>query len=208
MYNRDYDWRTRLDRAFTQRIYLMDASGSPPESLEPDYHFKVMGNSGLPYDLVIDSQNLYCSCPDHSQRGNLCKHLMFVLIRAMGHTTDSVFETYFSNNTFTPSALTLAKCKLFLDRRSQGLIDINYQPAPSPRHLPAVVKDVPQKTIEPDDDCPICYEDFTTTQGESVVWCRASCGKSLHENCFVKWAQEAERKRTPVSCVYCRAKWR
>jgi hypothetical protein len=46
----DYDWRTRLQRAFTQRIYLLDVIGPAANSNVPvlanhKYQFKVMGNS-------------------------------------------------------------------------------------------------------------------------------------------------------------------
>ena len=219
----EYDWSTRINRAFTQRIYLMDARGT--DVPEPDYHFKVMGNSGEAYDMTIDRDGLFCSCPDHAQRGNLCKHLMFVLIRAMGHSQESVFETYFSTQSFVPSDVTLAKCKLFLDRREQGLADINFQPAPpvaparrlqrvpslkalAPPQAPQAPQDVNRRPLEEGDSCPICCEDFADTVGEAVVWCRSSCGKSLHEGCFMKWAQQAASRRTDVNCVYCRGKWR
>ena len=47
-------FRLRLGRAFTQRIYLLDVHGDA--TTRGDFHFKVMGNSGEPYEVVVDEE--------------------------------------------------------------------------------------------------------------------------------------------------------
>lgn len=58
-----------------------------------------------------------------------------------------------------------------------------------------------------DEECPICYDDVPLSScapGE-VVWCRSSCGRSVHASCFEDWrAQCADRT---LICMVCRELW-
>lgn len=183
----DYDWQTRMARAFTQRIYLVDGRAEAQE-----YHFKVMGNTNNAYDIVLSPDQVWCSCPDCDARGNFCKHLMFVMIRAIGIDQRQVFE-----NQFTSTPQLLERCADYFTRRESALQSVAIAPA-------VASADDKRKPIEDDDECPICYESFKDTADEPTVWCKSSCGKSVHTSCFKKWSQ-AKRK---VDCVYCRAVWK
>ena len=142
----------------------------------------MMGNSGEPYEVVVDEE-ISCSCPDHTTRGNLCKHLMFVLIRAIGmnerktHTngvrfinflpSGTVMEQYYAVSTFVTSAETIGRCQDYITRRAQGLVDINFVPNPvnsvsSNGKLKPVPKEFVAVERRPylDQMCPICCEDF------------------------------------------------
>lgn len=167
-----------------------------------------MGNSGSAYDIRVDERRVFCSCPDHASRGNLCKHLMFVLIRACKMPQQDIFRDYYSVNRFNSTEETLTKCQEFFQRREEGLEGERFRPDPvdtkSAKEV-AVRPTVERKEI--DDCCPICYEDFADTQNENTVWCRYGCGKSLHENCFLRWSQSQSMKRQTVNCVYCRTQW-
>ena len=50
------------------------------------------------------------------------------------------------------------------------------------------------------DLCPICLDDLEN--GEELDYCKFSCGKSIHKNCYFMWC-----KTKQDTCVYCRAKW-
>lgn len=41
---------------------------------------------------------------------------------------------------------------------------------------------------------------------EDLVYCKYSCGQSIHKECFDLWIKA---KKTPeeVQCVYCRSRW-
>jgi len=41
---------------------------------------------------TLNITSLLGTCPDHTTRGNLCKHLLFVLIRAIGMEQRTVME--------------------------------------------------------------------------------------------------------------------
>jgi hypothetical protein len=156
---------------------------------ETEFHFKVMGNTDNAYDVIIDRDavRVWCSCPDCDARGNFCKHLMFVLIRVIGIPEQEVCEDYFDI-----TERCIGACRDYFERRSNAML------------LVANEEEEKRKPIEEDDDCPICYERFVDTKNEATVWCKASCGKSVHTVCFQKWT----KAKRDVDCVYCRAKWK
>ena len=76
---------TRINRARTQRLFLVHTS-----DIQHDAHphggisitFAVLGSTGNVYQVVL-SKVPSCSCPDHA-KGNLCKHILFVMLRVVG----------------------------------------------------------------------------------------------------------------------------
>lgn len=194
----DYAWKSRMSRAFTQRIYLMhDQSRMVSEN---NFHFKVMGNTDNAYNVIIDTDSVSCSCPDHSTRGNFCKHLMFILIRAIGMPPAEVQRDYCQacqasqeDEEYQTSQSTLRHCARYFENRQNAAVLVA-----------APAEGVKRKLLEDDDDCPICCESFAETADEATVWCQTSCGKSIHQACFAKW-RKASRN---AACVYCRAPWK
>jgi hypothetical protein len=198
----DYDWRSRLERAFTQRIYLMEAE----EVEENSYRFKVMGNTGKPYDITIrNGEDISCTCPDHRVWNNFCKHLMLLLIRVIGIPQQDVFNHYYRDGNFTVGCETIHPVIAWFDRKenaANSMGELEEEP-----EIPGQVK---RKPIEDDDDCPVCYESFAETKDEQTNWCRAGCGKSVHQSCFLKWSQALGKKygsRKTLGCVWCRTEW-
>ena len=156
----------------------------------------MMGNSGRAYDITVPlnvgQSKIHCSCPDHDGGGNLCKHLLFVLIRVLGLTREKVFSDYYESN-FAVTQDVVLLCERYVDKRegmqSQGI-------DPNTGELDLGTK----REISEDDACPICLEDFGD---EKVVWCKAQCGNLVHQSCFMKWVQ----KNDEATCILCRAKW-
>jgi hypothetical protein len=63
-----------------------------------------------------------------------------------------------------------------------------------------------------DEECSICYSDILLADSDpsELVWCRSSCGRSVHRSCFDHWrAQYANNPsgRRPLTCTICRAPW-
>ncbi|KAF2247484.1 hypothetical protein BU26DRAFT_520627 [Trematosphaeria pertusa] len=56
-----------------------------------------------------------------------------------------------------------------------------------------------------DDECPICRENFLV--GEQLVWCKDSCGRTVHKGCFEQWRAECIADRRRTTCTICRAEW-
>lgn len=80
----------RIDRAASQRLYLVHTEDGPPQHPEhggPSCKFSVLGSTGSLYTVVL-SRVPTCGCPDHL-KGNLCKHILFVLTKVVGLPVDS-----------------------------------------------------------------------------------------------------------------------
>ena len=67
----------RISRALSQRMFLIESKVE--NELQRSY--KVLGSSGNVYDVIIGKLPS-CTCPDFL-RGNLCKHVIFVLCRVL-----------------------------------------------------------------------------------------------------------------------------
>ena len=52
--------------------------------------------------------------------------------------------------------------------------------------------------------CPICFEEL---EGEQCDYCRRSCGKTVHGECFLRWATARRDAWGAATCPYCRAPW-
>lgn len=191
-----YEWASRLSRAYTQRIYLMP--GAARKASDGEYRFEVMGSTRTVYNVTVEQVGgVFCSCPDHSVNRKFCKHLMLLLIRVLHMPAEEVHADYSSaaeDDDFAASARTLEYCERYFETMASMQQRLAQEEAEK------------RKPIEEDDDCPICYERFADTAAEGTVWCRASCGKSVHAECFGKWAAR-DVSRAP-RCVYCRATWK
>lgn len=192
----NYDFESRLDRAFKQRIYLMNvASDTNTDDVHHNdsFNFVVMGSTGKPYNVNIKGKGrVFCDCPDHSASHKLCKHLLFVLIRVLRIPKADVHQGYFVKRGFLTTAETIAACFDYISSSLYKTLDID----------DGYVK---QRAIEKEDYCPICFEELdilASSATEKVVYCKSTCGKSVHLACFNKWTMHKG-----ATCVYCKANW-
>lgn len=55
-------------------------------------------------------------------------------------------------------------------------------------------------------NCLVCIE--TLLDERRLVWCRDSCGQSVHADCLSQWIDQREQSDLePPSCVHCRQPW-
>jgi len=182
-----------MARAKTQKMYLVERKPTEEGSLTRE--FVVLGSAGNLYTVTI-SHIPKCNCPDF-EKGNLCKHILFIYMKVLKVKSEqhiyqkalltSELQEIFSQAPKDPSANIVA------DKTVQE----KYQEIVGPR-----IEFVPQKAIEPDDTCPVCYDSMSAS--EALVFCKSSCGKSLHAQCFKEWSVAKHGKPT---CVFCRANW-
>lgn len=204
----------RIERALSQRLFLVGRQVSPQLQ-----SFAVLGSTGNVYDVVI-SQTPSCTCPDHA-KGNLCKHILFVFLRVLRLSRDNplVWQTALlasevhdilrdapamsGAENFFASAAVRSTYSQVSGVKSEGL-----SPA-------AETSGVVRKPFE-GMPCPICFEDMHEAAGsgacakaEETVWCKATCGQSLHALCWRQYARHKESGAnwTPVTCPYCRSPW-
>lgn len=146
------------------------------------------------YNVTIAEQPT-CTCP-HAQEGKQCKHVIFVLARALRAKPQYVYQL-----ALLPEEL----CNIF-----------NYAPpsaaATAARAELGFETEMNKKRKPVEGDCPICFEEMTTnSRSEPLSWCKAACGQNIHSRCLAKWAHSQrggnDGDKSDVTCPYCRSKW-
>jgi hypothetical protein len=59
------------------------------------------------------------------------------------------------------------------------------------------------------EECPICYEGgpLSECDASEIVWCRSSCGQSVHKKCFDDWRAQCVIDCNRLTCGVCRSDW-
>ncbi|KGQ06143.1 hypothetical protein BBAD15_g8533 [Beauveria bassiana D1-5] len=128
----------------------------------PQEEFELAGSTGNVYTIRI-GRELWCDC-EHSIRGNVCRHLVYILHRVLKAPFHFLYQR----------ALLSSELRQIYDNLSRGNAAEN------------------RKAVE--GECAICYNDFESgedAQSRAVVWCRAGCGQNLHKTCFDRSTWEA-----------------
>jgi len=185
--------KERIDRAVGQRMYLI----SRTDKSELEKEFAVLGSVGNVYTVTV-SQKPRCTCPDF-EKGNLCKHILFVLLKVLRLPPDSqlIYQVALMTNELVDI---FAKAPANpLSVMASHSVQQKYQEVANGNGAAAT-----RKTAE--GDCPICYEEMSKT--EALVWCEQGCGNNVHAACFQQWSLTKAKNGEEISCVYCRAPWK
>ncbi|GBF92508.1 hypothetical protein Rsub_04612 [Raphidocelis subcapitata] len=160
--------------------------------------FTVLGATGNVYAVSI-SRNPTCDCPDHG-KGNLCKHVLFVLLRALKLRANNPLV-------WQKALLTQEVEDILAGVHSTGsdVRDVLAGEAVRRGLQAATGRAKPGTRRAVEGDCPICFDELVDG-AEAVSWC-ASCGNNLHTRCCDSWARARRAGGGGVTCVYCRAPW-
>ncbi len=177
----------RIRKANNQPLYIVKII-----SLESDKtrKFAVMGSTGNVYEVTINTKP-QCTCPDYTIRKKRCKHIYFILIKAMKiddpekRLKKKELKKLFRNIPKTLEDL---------------LVDEEYRQVYESISPEEVKSDSKVEMRGKDDICPICLEDLSS--GE-LDYCKNSCGKAIHKDCFKMWKQ-----KNAANCVFCRSEWK
>jgi hypothetical protein len=191
--------KERIDRAYTQRLFLVQ------KQLEEDKlegNFVVLGSTGNIYKVTI-GKIVACSCPDF-KRGNLCKHVLFIMIKVVGLSTESplIFQV-----ALVESEL-LQIFDMVKNRRVGGGVLANEQVQQAFASISKGEEPTPEgaarKPLEADSDCPICFDSMNAGT-QTLTYCRAACGANFHNECIQHWLGQSSRG--PSTCPNCRQPW-
>lgn len=181
----------RKHRGKNQKIFLVlthDVDDSDPYTRKYD----VMGTTRRIYTVTI-TKTPSCTCPDHVQRKTKCKHIFFILTRIM-----KIDQEQEDNETYTEHQLT----KMFKNiPEITNNLKINNTLLNKYNNIKNNNGLVPQIKITHDDICVICLEELLESN-EKVIYCRSSCGKSIHHECFSVITNNRFDK-----CVFCQQIW-
>lgn len=188
--SRHYDISSRLERALSQSMYLIEANWAVLL-----YH--VMGNSDNDYQVNLNTPDgPRCTCPD-SERGNLCKHVLFVLARVLDLPTK---EDVFKNERWTEEQID----ELRLVSVAKG---VSLRSVSASKHLSVELQSCPPLP-EPSDMCTICFEVFPLSTPQHLTYCIKQCKQWFHKKCIDKWSHSRRQKNLDVACPLCRCSWR
>lgn len=186
----------RLERASTQKLYLIQQSQVPDVASEGHVDFTVLGSTGNVYTVQFGHVPT-CNCPDFTRRADMCKHIMFILLKVMGLSPTnplSYQKAYLSEE--LQELYTILRT-----RRVGGSVRANAlvcAAAASGQSAPA--QGVTRRELTPDDsDCPICFD---TLDDGSVTFCRGACGANFHAACIQRWLSQSRS-----GCPNCRQPW-
>ena len=202
---------SRIERAIQQRLFLVEVSSSTtcPHHGGPSITLNVLGSTGNVYEVTI-SKIPRCNCPDHT-RGNLCKHLLFVMLKVVGLPVNSalVYQSAYLTNELDEILAMLQARTLRLGR------DVVANEAVRQRHtdmkngesadaVDSGTSLVQRKEVE-GIDCPICFEELGTDLSQ-LTYCQQTCGTNFHSGCMQMWIGQAAQRDDPT-CPNCRQPW-
>ena len=189
----------RLQRATTQRLYLVESSED-----ESGISCAVLGSTGNVYQVKLHHIST-CNCPDFHRKQDLCKHILFVLLKVIGLDVSNPLAF---QKAYLSSELQVLKEKL--RNRTPGtsiLAHESVRAANKNSHQqllgtqPTDNASVTRKPIH-NEDCSICFDPLD--DGE-LVYCKTVCGTNFHADCIRRWhGASASANKT---CPNCRSKW-
>jgi Ring finger domain/SWIM zinc finger len=226
----------RLQRASTQRMYLIqqsipnDPTGADESNNRNDQgnnnivcEFSVLGSTGNVYSVKLQSVPC-CNCPDFSRQQDLCKHIIFVLLKVVGLTPENPLSY---QKAYLKSELE-ELLELLRSRRVGGgsaiadgsvmasaAVQTSFARMKETGSTSVVLNDndgddigVKRRSLEEDDDCdcPICFDkmDLHDKRNE-LTFCRAACGTNFHVDCITRWLKNAATAKK--TCPNCRQVW-
>lgn len=195
----------RIDRAIHQRLFLVEIF--PPTSCPlyggPLIQFSVLGSTGNVYKVNI-SKVPSCTCPDHSRGSNLCKHLLFVMLKIVGLPPDSelVYQSAYLLKELDFILEKLQQRILRLGRDGNSLVNGAVRQRTEDVTNTKVLAGVKRQTIE-DRECAICFESLGSDT-LALTFCQQVCGTNFHTKCIEMWTKRASQNPT---CPVCRQPW-
>lgn len=181
-------------------VIMLKPFGSP-QSMSRE--FVILGSNGNVYKVNICTKP-NCDCEENKKGTSTthCVHILFVYLKVfkmeptdllivqkalLNSELSSIFKLYRGLTGVVADSMVVEK-----------YLELTSNERPKKRKI------VEQKQI--DGDCPICYEKMLDT--EKIVYCKYSCGNSVHLECFNKWMNvKKETDLNETKCIYCRSKW-
>jgi hypothetical protein len=227
----------RMNKLYSDPLYLLETPSL--DAGEGDaIMFSVSGSTGVPYKVSVHADgHVGCTCKDsyiNARRLNcVCKHVCFVLVRAMGFTD----LTFFSQaRGLGLSVAEVQRCAEVARNRRSDTTDVSASTSTcdasvySPVSLSCSSSSSSYVFTEPlrdvsdlvDADCPVCYDALIEASDEptsnttlhtlssvdkgpkSLRWCPC-CRNAIHTDCIRRWIVNASGSRSAPSCVMCRS---
>lgn len=179
----------RKDNSKKDGLYIIEVV----DVSDKEKNYIIMGHSGRAYETKITNKPS-CSCPDFKYRRKRCKHIYFVLIRAMKVEKKNEDKIEFTNNDIEIMFNNIPQVmnNLYVTKD----IEKKYHDLKTHQKEHKIIKMKPTS----DEMCPICLDDLEN--GDIIDFCKYSCGKPIHMECFGMWT-----KKHTHNCLFCGSGW-
>jgi hypothetical protein len=179
--------------------------------------FDLCGTTNNIYTVIITDKPT-CTCPDHMQRKNRCKHIFFILVKVMKVSRDNEDKPVYTE----------AELRHMFDQMPQHMTDIKSNVVATDSLLTSysnvqskIIKSVkstkPTKStksngeflaqkITDDSRCPVCLEGLADSK-EAVVHCKYGCGSVVHDECIKIYNAHRKKVGYPPICLVCQKRW-
>ena len=160
------------------------------EKSDTEYDVGILGSRKTPYILEFNSSSdnctAKCSCMDFRLRQTICKHIYLVMHLAKANALFNDTETL--TDLQHPTKILSIKENLLKAIDKKKLEENN--------------SETNTVSIERDEYCAICMEDFT----KNIQKCR-QCEHVIHTNCLTNWWETVSKSWDDKrgQCPYCRA---
>ena len=202
--------RERIERAISQRLFLVKTSETTtcPTNGGPLITFTILGSTGNVYEVTL-SKVPHCSCPDH-RKGNLCKHLLFVMLKVVGLSASSplVYQSAYLTNELdeimekVQNRMSSLGVVVANEAVRQKLTDMEKKAGTGVVDEDAKASAVKRKEVD-GSECPICFDDLGSDIAQ-LTFCQAACGTNYHKECMRMWTSQ---HRSNPKCPICRQPW-
>lgn len=198
----------RIERALHQRLFLIEASAPStcPRNGGPSITFSVLGSTGNVYEVTI-SKVPHCSCPD-AAKGNLCKHLLFVMLKVVG--LPARHQLVYQSAYLTEE---LEEINKLMQTRLQRLgrdVVANAEVQKVHADLKNGIKAEDDTAVARKDvneaDCPICFDNLGSNTS-LLTFCKGTCGTNFHKECIKLWTRQPSHQHSGPTCPACRQPW-
>ena len=194
----------RIDRALLQTMFLISKNVDESDR-DLKWTFVVLGTTGNVYDVTIQRVP-HCTCPDHAN-GNLCKHILFVLLKVMRvpSTSPLIYQTAWIGSELEEM---MDGMRLRFQQVSgvmaNAAVQESYKTMKGVDPASPIEADDDDKKVgarDEEEDCPICFDPLSSS---ASTRCSSHCGTSFHQSCVQQWKKQ--QRRTPT-CPICRGSW-
>lgn len=188
-------WQETISELSSIRLFLVSTIGPTVFVLKSD------DLTDVTFKVFIGERQM-CSCGGGEARGQLCFHLLFVMIKVLRvpsdnpiawqlSLVDSEIEAVLSgelNRKINQSRFSFMK-KGYGERRNRqkhnSVQNIDSQEEDNLSH-----DSIAQKELKEDNICSICLEEMTVRDVEDDIlcFCRYQCGTNFHTKCFRMYA--------------------
>jgi hypothetical protein len=201
----------RYNKISEDPLYLIDFKiNTETDKLE----FHISGSTKNIYTVKLSTEHTDCDCPDNRSWAKkfkvVCKHTCFVLFKVIKIFNETNYNvlTYNKQNTnyFNTHKLSTEEynyIKHFLESKkvssdviNQSLVD-KFLKLSTCNNDPKELFKHSKRTLEPEDDCPICYDSLGNDL--ALLLSCPDCQNYVHTKCVEKWLQYNK------TCVYCRS---